>query len=139
MSEIESYQIGFKQNVTKRVKQLYDDAVNVYPTICSERARYWTESWKETEGQPAVVRRAKALANVLQKMSIYILDGELIVGNVASKPRASVVNPEYTTTVLFKEFKDKEKSPYTRKYDNHKITEEVKRELMEEIFPYWNE
>ena len=139
MSEIESYQIGFTQNVTARVKKLYDEAVAVYPTICSERARYWTESWKQTEGQPAVIRRAKALANVLQKMTVYILEGELLVGNVASKPRASVVCPEYSTTGLFKEFSDEEKSPFARKYDHHEIAEEVKRELMEEIFPYWNE
>lgn len=137
MAEIESFQVGFKQDITRRVKKLYDNAVEVYPIVCSERARYWTESWKKTEGRPNVIRRAKAVENVLKKMSIYILDGELIVGNVASTPRASVVNPEYTTTILAKEFKDSEKAPFFRKYDHHKITDEVKKELMEEIFPYW--
>ena len=137
MKEIESFQIGFKQDISSRVKKLYDEAVSAYPTVCSERARYWTQSWKETKGEPPIIRRAKALKNVLEKMTIYILNGELIVGNVASKPRASVVNPEYVTTVLYKEFKDKEKSPNSRKYDHHRITNEVKKELMEEIFPYW--
>jgi formate C-acetyltransferase len=139
MSEIESFQIGFKQNVTDRVKALYDNARDAYPSICVERARYWTESWKSTEGQPIPIRRAKALANVLEKMKIYILDGELIVGNVSSKPRASVVCPEYDTTILYKEFLDNEKAPFVRPYDHHEISEEVKRELMEDIFPYWNE
>ena len=37
-----------------------------------ERARYWTESFKQTEGQSRVIRVAKALANYLDSMSKLI-------------------------------------------------------------------
>jgi len=51
-----------------------------------QRSRLLTESYKETDGEPVVIRRAKALANILTKMDIYILDWERIVGNHAAVP-----------------------------------------------------
>jgi len=45
-----------------------------------------TESYKETDGQPMVLRRAKALANVLGKMGIFIRDHERIVGYQTADP-----------------------------------------------------
>ncbi|MBL7216381.1 MAG: hypothetical protein ISS62_01700 [Desulfobacteraceae bacterium] len=45
-----------------------------------QRSRFFTESYKETEGQTMVVRRAKALASLLAKMDIFIRDHERIVG-----------------------------------------------------------
>jgi len=56
-----------------------------YP-ISIERARLITESYKETEGEPDVIRTEKARANLLNKMTLFIEDDELIVGNAASKP-----------------------------------------------------
>ncbi|MGV8056628.1 MAG: glycyl radical protein [Smithellaceae bacterium] len=54
--------------------------------LAIERSRYMTESYKQTEGEPWVLRRAKALENVLNKMTIYIRDGEFIVGNGTESP-----------------------------------------------------
>jgi len=59
--------------------------VDKYP-LSLEKARLWTESFKESEGEPMVMRRAKALVNILENITIFIQDGELIVGNTASKP-----------------------------------------------------
>ena len=39
-----------------------------------QRSRFFTESYKETEGQTMVVRRAKALDSLLAKMDIFIRD-----------------------------------------------------------------
>ncbi len=54
----------------------------------AERARYWTESYRQTDGEPEVIRRAKALKNLLEKMTIYIADDELIIGNESKDPCA---------------------------------------------------
>ncbi|UCB44089.1 MAG: hypothetical protein JSV77_05500 [Dehalococcoidales bacterium] len=72
--------------MNERVKKLKEciDLEN-YP-ISIERVRLITESWKETEEQPRILRSAKAFANYLDKRTIFIEDGELIVGNVAAKP-----------------------------------------------------
>ena len=58
--------------------------VERYP-LCIEKSRLLTESFKRTEGEPMILRRAKALAHVLDNISIFIEDDELIVGNAASK------------------------------------------------------
>ncbi len=49
-----------------------------------ERARLLTESYKKTENEPMTIRRAKALSHILEKMTLFIRDDELIVGNYAS-------------------------------------------------------
>ncbi|MRR17224.1 MAG: hypothetical protein EG826_12285 [Deltaproteobacteria bacterium] len=51
-----------------------------------QRSRLMTESYKETDGQPMVLRRAKALANILGKMGIFIRDYERIVGYQTADP-----------------------------------------------------
>ena len=62
--------------------------------VCIERARDLTASFRETEGEPMVIRRAKALARMLETMTVYIEDGERIVGNAASSPGALPLYPE---------------------------------------------
>ena len=66
---------------TDRVLRMFE-AIRSYgpPRIALERAVYFTESFKATEGQPLVWRWAKALKNIAEKMSVAIFDDELIVG-----------------------------------------------------------
>lgn len=59
--------------------------VDTYP-LCIEKSRLLTESFQQTAGQPQVLRRARALAHILDNITIFIDDDELIVGNAASKP-----------------------------------------------------
>jgi formate C-acetyltransferase len=54
--------------------------------ICVEKARLVVESLKTTEGEPQILRRAKATADFLDNRTIFIEDDELIVGNIAAKP-----------------------------------------------------
>lgn len=65
--------------------------------LCIERGRYWTESYKETVGEPEVIRRAKALEKTLLNMTLYIKDGELLVGNIASTSAHMPYYPEIST------------------------------------------
>jgi pyruvate formate-lyase/glycerol dehydratase family glycyl radical enzyme len=59
--------------------------VERYP-LCVEKSRLLTESFKTTDGEPMVMRRAKALDHILDNIGIFIGQDELIVGNAASKP-----------------------------------------------------
>jgi pyruvate formate-lyase/glycerol dehydratase family glycyl radical enzyme len=59
--------------------------VDRYP-LCIEKVRLLTESFKSTENEPMILRRAKALAHVLDNITIFIEDDQLIAGNAASKP-----------------------------------------------------
>lgn len=52
-----------------------------------QRSILLTESYKETEGEPMVLRRARALEKILTHMDLYIQDHERIVGNSMSSPK----------------------------------------------------
>jgi len=66
--------------------------VERYP-ISVERVHLITESWEKTRGQPTIVRLAEAFSHLVDKMTIFIEDGELIVGNGASKPMGLEIEP----------------------------------------------
>jgi len=51
-----------------------------------QRSRLMTESFKASDGQAMVLRRAKALSHVLNNMDIFIRDWERIVGYQTSSP-----------------------------------------------------
>lgn len=70
--------------------------VDGYP-LAIEKIRLLTESFKESESQPQVLRRARAFARVLDHIAIFIEDDELIVGNAASKPMAVEFECDYGT------------------------------------------
>ena len=117
---------------TQRIERLRSSLLDIQPEVCAERARYYTESMKETEAQPMILRRAKALAHTLRHMTIYVQDGELIVGNQASKPKAAPIFPEYAIDWVEKELDDFDKRPS----DRFTISEEVKQELKDTL-PHW--
>jgi len=106
---------------------------DVTPQICPERAVLITESFKETEGEPIAIRRAKALGHILGNITIWIHDGELIVGNAASTPRSSPIFPETTTNWVKKELH----TFWERPVDKFYVAEETYNILMNDVFPYW--
>lgn len=116
----------------ERTRLLNDRMRTATPSICIERAQIVTDSAKETEGQPAVIRQAHALKRVLERMTIFIDDGELVVGNHGSRPRSAPLYPE------FGEFSAKELDLMpTRRVDTLQISDEDRATLLEEIYPYW--
>src|SRR5215213_8728211 len=68
-----------------------------------ERARYTTQSYQASEGEPMTIRRAKMLLHLVQSMTIAIDDGELIVGNRSLLPRMGVIAPEGAVTWVDRE------------------------------------
>ncbi|MGW8316888.1 MAG: glycyl radical protein, partial [Bacteroidales bacterium] len=102
------------------------------PTVCTERARYYTEVYRENEDQPVMIRRAMALARTLRKMTIFIGEGELIVGNQSSGHRAAPIFPEYAVDWLPEEVDELDQRPG----DAFFITEAHKEELRE-IAAWW--
>lgn len=80
-----------------------DGQLGVSATACIERARYWTESMRQTEGEPQPIRRAKALANYLAKKTIYILPDELITGHLGKDIQSIPFYMEYYTGPVLRE------------------------------------
>ena len=102
------------------------------PTICPERAEIITDCFKRTEGKPIVVRRAKAFAEILERMTVYIEPDTLIVGNQASANFAAPVFPEYSFEWVIDELDAFEH----RSGDYFLITEETK-DRLRKLRDYW--
>ena len=102
------------------------------PVIEADRAVLLTESYRETEGEPVILRRAKAFLKICRELPITIRPEELIVGSNSIAPRGCQVFPEYSWEWLEKEFDTVEK----RSADPFYISDETKRRLRE-VLPYW--
>jgi formate C-acetyltransferase len=116
--------------------------------LCIERARLITQSYKETEGEPIVLRRAKALAYLLDNMTIWIGGHERIVGNYASTPDSIITYPElfwrWLDKSIEKEYRvlltneERKELHEIHKYWKNLAVHGKERELLpEHVLPYW--
>lgn len=119
--------------ITGRIARLKEKVISVKSTICTERARIYTKVYREHENTPVILKRAYALERTLKEMSVYIDDGELIVGNQSSALRAAPIFPEYVTSWIINELDEFDK----RTGDAFIITEDQKSEL-KELCKWWN-
>ena len=118
-------QRGFEKSSTMR--EPYRKGVK----ICLERARLLTESYRNTEGEPMVLRRAKGLSHILDNMTIYIQDKEKIVGNYSSSPSALTTHPE-----LYWRWLEKAVQPGAA-YSS--LLDDSGRKELQEINAYWKD
>ncbi|ETI87580.1 MAG: Pyruvate formate-lyase [Clostridium butyricum DORA_1] len=119
-------------SLTSRMNDFREQVLEEKPYIDAQRALLATEAYKENKNQPAVIKRALMLKNILEKMSIYIEDETLIVGNQASSNKDAPIFPEYTMEFVMNELDLFEK----RDGDVFYITEKTKEELRS-IAPFW--
>lgn len=92
-----------------------------------------TESFQNTEGKPAPIRRAMAFQAVLEKMSVNIFDGELIVGKSISKIRGGSISPELQCDWILKELD----LLATRQADPFQPLTEEEKEVLQKVVSYW--
>lgn len=119
---------------TRRVERLREAFMGLKPTASIDRARIETRVMRETEGQHMVLRRAKVFASVAREMPIDIYPDELIVGGHSTRPWCDNISPAdgpaleagQTLNVTSSEF-----------YDLDDLSDEEKRELQEDLIPYW--
>ena len=118
---------------TERIEKLRQVIIDAVPQVESERACLVTESYKETEGLPTVIRRAKAVEKIFNELPVTIRDNELIVGSITINPRSTEICPEFSYDWVEKEFK----TMHSRMADPFEISEKVQGEL-HEAFKYWD-
>src|SRR5512137_309247 len=125
--------------VTVRVLRMFE-AICTYgpPRVALERAVYFTESFQTTEGQPLVLRWAKALQNIAEKMSVAIFEDELIVGRPCNWfGKYSLVYPELDGTIIQEGAKAFIEAKKAGAPDAVTVTDEDKKIIDEVLFPYW--
>ena len=118
---------------TERVNRLRDQYSTFVPAICIERAIFFTNSYMETEAEEPVIRHAKALRRYVEEKTIVILPHELTVGTRGFQPRAA----EICLEISWDWVRDELDTISTRPQDPYFISQEQKRILREEVFPYW--
>lgn len=118
--------------INERTKRLREKMEKRKATICAQRAVLYTQSFQQTEGEPYILRKAKAFAYTLEHMTIYIEPDSLIFGNQASQNFAAPIFPEYSIQWVIDELDTFEK----RSGDIFYIDEKTKEDLRS-IAPYW--
>lgn len=117
----------------RRVFTILESFEGLRPRIDVERARYFTRSMRVTEGQPLVLRWAKAMLHVAENITVYIDDHQLLAGRAGAQGRYGILYPELDGDFLGLAIEDLPKrteSPFT-------ITPEDARVVVEEIAPFW--
>lgn len=116
-----------------RIDRLRNKMQNRKASICSQRALLYTESFKESENDTYIIRKAKAYAHTLKHMDIYIEEDSLIFGNMASRNFAAPIFPEYSIDWVVAELDEFDKRTGDIFYIDDKVKEDIRR-----IAPYWH-
>jgi len=132
ITEMENSVFEYGSGGYARVESVREALMATTPVICPERALLITDTYQKTEGEPFILRKAKALANILGNMSIYIEKDQLIVGNQASQNRATPIFPEYSFAWVIEELDHFDK----RSGDVFEISADTK-EKLRSIQHYW--
>ncbi|MDO5537886.1 MAG: pyruvate formate lyase family protein, partial [Desulfovibrionaceae bacterium] len=104
------------------------------PQIDIERALYFTQSMKETEGEPIVLRWAKALMNIAKNITVTVDEDQLVLGRAGGvNGRYGILYPELDGDFLdiaVKDLPNRETSPAS-------IDPKDAERVVEDIAPFW--
>lgn len=124
--------------MNERIENLRWQLFEQEPKICSERCRIFTESTKKNAQKPIAVRRSLGYYDVLDQMTVWVKEGELIVGNQAKWPKAAPIYPEYSTKWIIDELDGKPFRWEDRPGDKFFVDPEVEQEIRECV-QYWED
>ena len=120
-------------SMTERVARLRQQSLEARPTISTERAELMTAFYKQDLGPvSAPVRRALAFQYMLEHCTIYIGEGELIVGEKGPAPKATPTYPELCCHTLqdLEILDSRPKIPFA-------VSQEARQVYQDAIIPYW--
>ncbi|WP_315071346.1 formate C-acetyltransferase/glycerol dehydratase family glycyl radical enzyme [uncultured Clostridium sp.] len=119
--------------MSQRIEKLKEKMLSEKRYASIEQALIITETYKQNEDKPVIIKRALALKNSLSKLEIGVEAEELIVGNRTKGVRYGVVFPESGSSWIDTEFESLPARPQdkfnARSKDIDKFREIIK--------PYW--
>ena len=124
---------GVPDGITERLRKLKENFLKQVPSITTYRARAITKIAKENPGMPKILLRAKCFRYCCETAPLVIQDNELIVGSPCGRPRAGAFSPD----IAWRWMKDEIDTIGSRPQDPFYISDEDKRIMREELFPYW--
>ena len=120
-------------NYMERIEALRMQYLNTRVDMDVWNAKYLTEGFKASEGQPWIIQKATGYFNQCQKKNIYIQNHELLVGGAGFKPRAGILCADSSCSILDREMD----TISTRKFDPFFLSEEGKKVFKEQVSEYW--
>ncbi|WP_249414455.1 trans-4-hydroxy-L-proline dehydratase [Marinifilum caeruleilacunae] len=124
---------GQGPGMNDRIKQLRKVSVETEPSLSIERALIETEFYKENYGKFSIpVLRAKTFYEICKQKSIYIGEGELIVGERGPSPKSVPTFPELTCHSV-----DDLNVLNTRELQRYTIPQEDIDTYAKEVITYW--
>ncbi|MGB2868396.1 MAG: pyruvate formate lyase family protein, partial [Bacteroidota bacterium] len=73
--------------MTERVQRLRQQSIDATPAVSAERAMLMTEFYKSLKVHSVPLQRAHAFKELMERKTICINDGELIVGERGPGPK----------------------------------------------------
>ncbi|MCT4627421.1 choline trimethylamine-lyase [Halodesulfovibrio sp.] len=128
-----SHGTGIPEGPTDRQVRLRENFLKQVPTITTHRARAITKIAKENPGMPKILLRGKCFKHCCETAPLVIQDDELIVGAPCGAPRAGAFSPD----IAWRWMVDEIDTIGTRSQDPFFISEEDKKIMREELFPFW--
>ena len=119
--------------ITARLQKLKENYLTHKPTITTHRARAITKIAKKNPGMPKIMLRAKCFRYCCETAPLVIQDNELIVGAPNGAPRAGAFSPD----IAWRWMVDEIDTIGSRPQDPFYISDEDKKIMKEELFPYW--
>ena len=119
--------------MTERVARLRRESLEARPAISGERAQLVTEFYRGHDGaEPAPLVRARLFRYLLERQSIWLGPGELIVGEKGPAPKATPTYPELCCHSLqdLRLLDTREKIPFA-------VCAETRAAYEREIIPFW--
>lgn len=118
--------------MNERVAGLRRRSLDAVEKVSAERAILLTRAYKKMGLESAPMQRALAFRHILENKTIWIGDGELIVGERGPEPKATPTCPELCchTEDDLRILNDRPKTSF-------KVDDETCRAYVEEIIPYW--
>ncbi|MDP1859026.1 MAG: pyruvate formate lyase family protein, partial [Gemmatimonadaceae bacterium] len=118
---------------TPRTERLRRESLDAIPSISGERAAIITAFYKAQMGRHSTpVMRALSFYELCDKKSLWMGDGELIVGERGPAPKAVPTFPELTCHSV-EDLRILDSRPRTQ----YKVDSSVIEEYEREIIPFW--
>jgi formate C-acetyltransferase len=118
--------------MTERVKMLRSQSLAAVPAVSHERGLLVTESTMSAGSLPPPLRQAHVFRSLMERQTVVINDGELIVGERGPAPKAASTYPELCCHTL----EDLAILDTRAKISFH-VSEETKEVYRERIIPFW--
>ena len=118
-----------------RIAKLRRQSLEATPWISAERAQLLTDFYQENDGRYSVpVMRARSFLYLCERKTIYLGEGELIVGERGPQPKAVPTYPELTCHSL-EDLQILNSRPKT----HYRVDEECLKIYREQVIPYWRD